>query len=58
VKVVDTVGAGDSFGAALIVGLLRGEPLQRVVDRANEVGSFVASQPGGMPKLPAALVAK
>jgi len=53
VKVADTVGAGDAFGAALIVGLLRGAPLQAVVDRANEVGSFVASQPGGMPKLPA-----
>ena len=58
VKVVDTVGAVDSFGAALIVGLLRGEPLPRVVDRANEVGSYVASQPGGMPKLPASLAVK
>ena len=55
VRVVDTVGAGDAFGAALVMGLLRGDSLQVVADRANEVGAFVASQPGGMPKLPAAL---
>jgi fructokinase len=55
VTVADTVGSGDAFGAALVMGLLRGDPLQTVADRANEVGAFVASQPGGMPKLPAAL---
>jgi fructokinase len=58
VTVADTVGSGDAFGAALIVGLLRGDPLQVVVDRANEVGGFVASQPGGMPKLPADFMPK
>jgi fructokinase len=58
VVVADTVGSGDAFGAALIAGLLRGDPLQVVADRANEVGAFVASQPGGMPKLPATLVPK
>ncbi len=58
VQVADTVGAGDSFGAALIMGLLRGEPLQVVADRATQVGSFVASQPGGMPKLPATFALK
>jgi fructokinase len=58
VTVADTVGSGDAFGAALIMGLLRGEPLQIVADRANEVGAFVASQPGGMPKLPAGFALK
>ncbi len=55
VTVADTVGSGDAFGAALVMGLLRGDPLQTVADRANEVGAFVASKPGGMPKLPPAL---
>ncbi len=55
VKVADTVGSGDAFGAALVLGLLRGDPLQAVADRANEVGAFVASQSGGMPKLPKSL---
>ncbi len=51
----DAVGAGDAFSAALILGLLGGEPLQSVADRANEVGAFVASQSGAMPRLPEAL---
>jgi fructokinase len=54
-QVRDTVGAGDAFSAALVLGLLRGEPLQVAADRANEVGAYVASQPGGMPRLPATL---
>ena len=54
-EVRDTVGAGDAFSAALVMGLVRGEPLQAVADRANEVGAYVASQAGGMPRLPAAL---
>jgi fructokinase len=58
VTVADTVGSGDAFGAALVLGLLRGEPLQAVADRANQVGAFVASQPGGMPKLPADVIAR
>jgi fructokinase len=56
VEVRDTVGSGDAFGAALVVGLLRGEPIQIVADRANAVGAFVASQAGGMPKLPPSLI--
>jgi fructokinase len=56
VEVRDTVGSGDAFGAALVVGLLRGEPIQVVADRANAVGAFVASQAGGMPKLPPSLI--
>jgi fructokinase len=56
VTVADTVGSGDAFGASLVMGLLRGEPLQVMADRANQVGAFVASQPGGMPKLSAELV--
>jgi fructokinase len=58
VVVRDTVGSGDAFGAALVMGLLRNEPLQVVADRANAVGAFVASQAGGMPKLPASLLIK
>ncbi len=58
VTVADTVGSGDAFGAALVMGILRGDSLQAMADRANRVGAFVASQPGGMPKLPAELVAK
>lgn len=56
VKVVDTVGAGDSFTAALIDGLLRGDDLETVGKRANRIASFVCSQPGATPRLPEELL--
>ncbi|MGJ8652970.1 MAG: carbohydrate kinase family protein [Opitutaceae bacterium] len=54
-KVVDTVGAGDSFTAALCMSLLRGWPLSEVNLFANEVAAFVCSQEGATPKLPTEL---
>lgn len=51
VQVVDTVGAGDSFTAALIQTRLAGWSLRRAVEFANRVGSLVASRPGAMPLL-------
>ena len=53
--IADTVGAGDSFTAALTLGLLRGHSLDRINEHANRVASFVCAQPGAMPGLPAAL---
>ena len=52
IKCVDTVGAGDAFSAALVTGLLAGEPLEEIAYQANHVGAYVASQPGAMPLLP------
>jgi fructokinase len=52
VKVADTVGAGDSFTAALALGLLAGWPLDQVHRRASAVAAYVCSQPGGTPELP------
>jgi fructokinase len=51
-EVADTIGAGDSFTAAMAVGFLSGWDLETINDRANRVASFVASQPGGTPTLP------
>lgn len=51
VQVVDTVGAGDSFTAALIQTRLSGWPLRRSAEFANRVGALVASRPGAMPVL-------
>jgi fructokinase len=53
VHVVDTVGAGDSFTAALVLGLLRKMDLDEINEIANEVARFVCSQAGGTPALPA-----
>jgi fructokinase len=52
VKVVDTVGAGDSFTAALLLGLLRKMDLDEINTVANEVARYVCSQPGATPALP------
>ena len=54
-EVCDTIGAGDSFTACLVVGLLVGRPLDAINSHANEVAAFVCSQPGGTPSIPDAL---
>jgi fructokinase len=58
VKVVDTVGAGDSFTAALVLGLLVKMDLDEINTIANEVARYVCSQAGGTPTLPAEFARK
>lgn len=48
-KVVDTVGAGDSFLATLIYGLLTKETPEDALEVACAVGSIVASKAGANP---------
>lgn len=50
-KVVDTVGAGDSFLGTLIQGVLSGNTPQKSLDRACAVGALVAEQPGANPEI-------
>ena len=49
VDVVDTVGAGDAFAAALLHGILSETPPQQTVASANRLGALVASRPGALP---------
>jgi fructokinase len=58
VKVVDTVGAGDSFTAAMVLGLLRKTDLDEINDIANEVARYVCSQAGATPPMPAEFARK
>jgi len=46
VEVVDTVGAGDAFSSVTLLGILRGWPLQTVLDRAQALASAVVGQRG------------
>jgi fructokinase len=55
VAVVDTVGAGDAFTAALTLGWLRGDDLGEVGRRACRVAEFVCSRAGATPALPEAM---
>jgi fructokinase len=52
VKIVDTVGAGDSFTAALVLGLLCKMDLDEINNIANEVARYVCSHAGATPQLP------
>jgi fructokinase len=51
IKVVDTVGAGDSFLATLIVRLLKGKSPQKSLNYACAIGALVAGCEGGNPKI-------
>lgn len=51
VKVVDTVGAGDSFLASLLLRLLKGKTPQKALNYACAVGALVAGQEGANPKI-------
>ncbi|HTZ59553.1 MAG TPA: carbohydrate kinase [Acidobacteriaceae bacterium] len=56
VEVVDTVGAGDAFTAGLLHAYLRGGSLSQMAEAGNLCGSYVASQPGATPMLPAEII--
>jgi fructokinase len=49
VTVADTVGAGDSFLATLIAGILAKDPMQQVLIKACAIGAFVTSKRGANP---------
>ena len=55
IPVVDTVGAGDSFTAAIAVGLLKGLDLSSLHRRAANVAAFVCSRAGATPSIPSHL---
>ncbi|MEI8212572.1 MAG: carbohydrate kinase [Planctomycetota bacterium] len=56
VEVMDTVGAGDAFSAALIMGLLHGDPLPALHRRAARIAAYVCTQRGAVPPLPSELI--
>ena len=51
-KVVDTVGAGDAYTAALAIGLINDRDLETINRTACEVAAFVCSQSGATPQMP------
>ncbi|MBK1829787.1 carbohydrate kinase [Verrucomicrobiaceae bacterium R5-34] len=56
VQPVDTVGAGDSFTAAICTGLLQKRSLHETNIFANRVAAYVCSRYGATPKLPQELI--
>ena len=52
VEVVDTVGAGDSFTAAFVSGLVNGRTIADSHRHAVELAAYVCSQRGATPQIP------
>ncbi|MDE6578048.1 MAG: carbohydrate kinase [Muribaculaceae bacterium] len=55
VEVADTVGAGDSFTAAFIASILKGDTVEEAHSKAVRTSAFVCTQKGAMPILPSDL---
>ena len=55
VTVVDTIGAGDAFSAALAAGVIRGAPPRDVLRIACRTGAAAVEGPGALVDLPAEL---
>ena len=51
IEVKDTVGAGDSFLATLVLGLLQGNSIQSTLNDACGMGALVASSKGANPSI-------
>jgi fructokinase len=51
IKVVDTVGAGDSFLATLLEGILTNKAPEIALENACAMGAMVASSTGANPKI-------
>lgn len=51
-NVVDTVGAGDTFTAALTVALIEGQSPQKALEFAVAAGAVACTKPGAQPSLP------
>lgn len=52
VNVVDTVGAGDTFTAALTVAMIEGQPPEAALAFAVAAGAVACTRPGAQPSLP------
>ena len=52
VDVVDSTAAGDSFLAAFVLGLAKGDPLEASIDFAQKVASVVVTRVGAQSSIP------
>jgi len=55
IEVQDTIGAGDSFTSAMVMGILNKKQLKEIHQKAVEISAFVCTQKGATPAIPAEL---
>lgn len=53
--IVDTVGAGDSFTAATVIGFIHGLSLKEINKHANKIATHVCQEQGAMVTIPESL---
>lgn len=58
ITIADTIGAGDSFTAALITGWLNHSPLKEIHELATTLSAYVCTQRGAMPSYEWDLISK
>lgn len=51
VTIADTIGAGDSFTAALVMGLINGVENATIIKLASRLAVYVCGRPGATPML-------
>ena len=51
-EIVDTIGAGDAFTAAVTLGFLQKKSLTEINEHANKVAAWVCGRSGATPQLP------
>ena len=51
ISIVDTVGAGDSFTAVMVMGILHKMPTKKLHQHATRIANYVCTQPGATPML-------
>jgi fructokinase len=52
IQAIDTVGAGDAFSAALIMGIFQGKPLSVIHEKASSLAAYVCTQQGAVVPIP------
>lgn len=50
-SVMDTIGAGDAFSAAVVIQYLKGKTIREISDSANRLGAWVSSRSGPTPRI-------
>ena len=52
VKVVDTTAAGDTFTGYFLAGVVKGMPMEKILEMASKASAIAVGRPGASPSIP------